>query len=370
MEFGLHRGLRLEQPLVALTLDGLWHVVGKRPRRRVRPRRELEDEGLREAHLANEGERRLEVGLALAGEADDEVGSDRDLWPDDLARHGADLAVALHRVAAPHRLEHAVGACLRRHVKILAHLGQGGDLAQDRLAHERWVRGDEADARESVHVVNRFEQVAEVRATGQALAPAVDGLAEKCHFFDAVAGKPFHFIADLGDRARGLLAAGARHDAVGAAEIAPIHDGHVGAVARGAHGDIAAQIDRRGEVGVDDRRTLAFEPIDRRPEFADLARAEDDIDVRCAREQFVFVVLRHTAEHADDQIGVAPLAAREFAEARPHLVLRLLAHAAGVEEDEFGSGAIGGRFPAACAKLPGGELAVEHVHLATDGFDI
>ena len=45
-------------------------------RRRARPRAVFEREGLREADLAHERQRRGEIGVALAGKADDEVGGE------------------------------------------------------------------------------------------------------------------------------------------------------------------------------------------------------------------------------------------------------------------------------------------------------
>ena len=57
--------------------DLLGHLGG----RRARPRRILEREGAGEADLVDQRQRRLEIVLGLAGEADDEVGGERHVGP-------------------------------------------------------------------------------------------------------------------------------------------------------------------------------------------------------------------------------------------------------------------------------------------------
>src|SRR3982075_913594 len=66
----LQHGLQRREPL---RLDRLRYLVGGSRRRRSRPRRVFEREGLREADLRDEMEGRPEIIVALARIADDEI---------------------------------------------------------------------------------------------------------------------------------------------------------------------------------------------------------------------------------------------------------------------------------------------------------
>ena len=72
--------------------------------------------GLGEADLADQRQRRLVVGLRLAGMAGDEVGGQREVRPR-RAQPVDDAQVVGRRVAAVHRRQHAVGAGLHRQVQ-------------------------------------------------------------------------------------------------------------------------------------------------------------------------------------------------------------------------------------------------------------
>jgi hypothetical protein len=78
----------------------------------------------------------------------------------------------------------------------------------------------------------------------------------------------------------------------------------------------------------------------------------------------------HAADHTDDEIRLRGLSLPQLAEARPHLLLGVLAHRAGVVDDDVGLLAIGDGFVALRAELAEDELAVEHVHLAAEGFEV
>ena len=75
---GAERLDHLEEAREPLALHVLGHVVRQAQRRGVRPRRVLEAEERHEADLAHERERLREVVLGLAGEADDDVGRERE----------------------------------------------------------------------------------------------------------------------------------------------------------------------------------------------------------------------------------------------------------------------------------------------------
>ena len=68
--------------------------------------------------------------------------------------------------------------------------------------------------------------------------------------------------------------------------------------------------------------------------------------------------------------GSAALRRPQFPEPRPDLLLGVLAHGTGVEQDHVRALAVFDRFVSLGAKLPENQLAVEHVHLAAEGFQV
>ena len=73
-------------------------------------------------------------------------------------------------------------------------------------------------------------------------------------------------------------------------------------------------------------------------------RAEHDVDVRRAPDDGRAFLARDAAADADDEVGLAGLERAHAAEVVEHALLRLLAHRAGVEQDDVGVlGAVGER---------------------------
>src|SRR5262249_36319996 len=94
------------------------------------------------------------------------------------------------------------------------------------------------------------------------------------------------------------------------------------------------------------------------------------IDMRRPFADEFLVLLRHAPEDADDLLRVSPLVVLERPEGAIDLVLRMLPDAAGVEEDHIRLLGIRGEFEPRAAQTPDDQLAIEHVHLAADGFDV
>ncbi len=177
-------------------------------------------------------EGRLEVGLGLAREPDDDVGADgclRDRRPHPLE----DAEEPFAAVGAPHRLEHDVGTRLQRHVQLrhdrggLRHrlddvVGEGGRVRAgepDPLQTRRWRRRCAAACRER-------PLVAELDAVG------VDVLTEQGDLDDAFGHQGLHLGQDVARPAVLLLAAQGGHDAERAGVVAADADRHPGGVGR------------------------------------------------------------------------------------------------------------------------------------------
>src|SRR5688572_11226897 len=82
------------------------------------------------------------------------------------------------------------------------------------------------------------------------------------------------------------------------------------------------------------------------------------------------IALGHAADYADHQVRSLLLPPAQLSEARPDLLLGVLADRASVVNDDIRLLAVLDRLVSLGAQLPQDQLAVEHVHLAAKGFQI
>jgi hypothetical protein len=121
-----------------LTVSSIW--IGEVGGRRAGPRRIFERVAGGEADLAHDRQGLAELGVGLAGEADDEVGRKRDVGPRP-AHARDDVEIVADAVLAVHRRQDAVRAGLDRQVQIGGErriVAMGGDQA---VAHVVGVGG-------------------------------------------------------------------------------------------------------------------------------------------------------------------------------------------------------------------------------------
>ena len=220
--------------------------------------------------MLEERERRLELRLGLAAEADDDVGRDRDPR-DGLADPGEPLEVVLDRVLAAHPAEDRVVARLDGQVEVLADRRAVGHRGDQPVRQVPRVRGDEAQASDRPAAIggpqriDRADQLGQVRAPGevepvagpplgvhvgepllgrQVVAVGVDVLAEQRHLAIAGGAEGARLVDDLVERTAALRTAAERDDAVGAGLVAAVDDRQPGRDRRAAgHGPGG---DRRG----------------------------------------------------------------------------------------------------------------------------
>ena len=101
-----------------------------------------------------------------------------------------------------------------------------------------------------------------------------------------------------------------------------------------------------------------------------LAWTYDQIDVRGPPENQSLIFLSHAAQHADDLVRMMLLGVLEPAQGAVDLVFGMLPDTAGIEQDRIGVARVVGQLVAVFAQAGHDKLAVEHVHLAADGFDV
>ncbi len=98
-------------------------------------------------------------------------------------------------------------------------------------------------------------------------------------------------------------------------------------------------------------------------EFVHLARAEHEVDMRRAGDQRVALLLRHAARDAENQARILPFEMLDLADLAIHAVLRTLADAARIDEDEVGRLHLVRTRVADGRKLPRHALGVRDIHL-------
>ena len=178
------------------TLEALGHDVGRHELRLhgggtgTRARREDERERAVVGRLGADGERLLEVVLALAGEPDDDVGRHRQVVDGGPGRRQP-LEVARRRIAAAHGAQHPVAARLEREVQLLAHLGRLGH-GRDRFGPQVLrVRAGEAHASDPLDPTDGAQEVGEERSPPCQVAPVgVDVLPQQGDLAVPVRARP------------------------------------------------------------------------------------------------------------------------------------------------------------------------------------
>ena len=272
---------------------------------------------------------------------------------------------------------------LCRHVQVVADLRQVADRRDQVVGHVSRVVGDKLDPVETLDGVEHAEKVGQPgRAAAVGPLVAVDGLADERDLAAALGDE----LPRLGhDRLGGaglLGAANMRHHAERAELIAAGLRADEGLEGRGPHGRVAVGIvaleaPRNGvaaarlaiEADLDSRAAAGEHLVYECGHLVELPRADDKVDPRRPLADQVLVFLCHAPEHAHDHVGPLRLHAPDAAKRGVDLVFGVLPHAAGVVEDGIGLAAAGGQLPALAAERGHHELAVEHVHLAADGFD-
>ena len=197
--------------------------------------------------------------------------------------------------------------------------------------------------------------------------PRVHVLAEQDDLARAAFDQRLRLGDDVVPRPRDLGAAGVGHDAIGAEFVAAFLDGEEGAgrgaAARGQRVELGQSPACRCRPAGAPRAASAT--ISRQAVIG--LRADDDVDHRRARLGFGALGLGDAAGERDQRLR--PVVAAQAADVRIGLFGGFLADVAGVEHDQVGVLAVGGRGHAVVAEQLGHALAVIDVHLAAEGFD-
>ena len=114
------------------------------------------------------------------------------------------------------------------------------------------------------------------------------------------------------------------------------------------------------------RLAVVASALEQRRQRSHVVRAEHHVDPRSLVEDDRLVLLGEAAADGDLHALVLALGAREVAECSVELVVRVLAHRAGVDDHHVGRGALGADVPGRLERTAQA-LGIVHVHLAPEG---
>ena len=235
------------------------------------------------------------------------------------------------------------------------------------------MRGRVADALDAGHfgdVLDQQRQIGLFLAARHGAAIGIDVLAEQRDFPHALRRQAGDLGQHVLERPRDFVTPGVGHDAEGAELGAAFHDRDEG---RGALHFAPAAWHRTSRFP--GRRRRLPPPV--APAFGDQLRqavqglrTEHDIDVRRAGDDGLAFLAGDATADADHQIRIQLLQVPDPPEVVENLLLRLLAHRAGVEQDDVGFFRVVGLDDAFGGTEHVGHLVgIVLVHLAPEGAD-
>ena len=122
------------------------------------------------------------------------------------------------------------------------------------------------------------------------------------------------------------------------------------------------------EHGAHDRRRPVGQLFEEARQLRDVVRADDEVDALELLDEALALLLRDAAGDDDHEIALVALLLGEAADLAPELLLGLLAHAAGVEDDHVRDARLGLGVARATQDFVH-PLGVVHVHLTAERRD-
>src|SRR5690606_26434150 len=204
-----------------------------------------------------------------------------------------------------------------------------------------------------------------------AAAISIDILPEQIHFLHAALGQSGYLGDDVVERPAHFFAARIRYDAKGAVLRTAFHDRY----------ERAGAIDRRlrqtieffdfGEGDVHQDRAVGFLGVHHVGHAVQCLRAEDEVDIGRTLADGRAFLAGDAAADADDEAWLLLFQLLPAAELMEHLLLRLFANRAGVEQQYVGLlRVIRGYQPVRYPEQVADPRRVVLVHLAAVGFDV
>ncbi len=231
----------------------------------------------------------------------------------------------------------------------------------------------EADALDAIESRDRANEIGEVggRFVRARAFVRIDVLAEQRHFAHALPRERCDLRHHLRERAAHFFAARIGHDAERTELAAAFHDGNErGRAVRARLGQAVELLDL-WKADVNHRTPRLAEFREHFGQSMQRLRSEHEIHERCALGDARAFLACDAAANTDDHAGTLLFQLAPLAQQREHLLLRLLTHGTGIDEEQIGSCGVIGRFVAAGSAQDIGESRrVVFVHLTAEGADI
>ena len=263
---------------------------------------------------------------------------------------------------------------------MLRQLRQIGEGFDEILLVTNRVRTGETNALDAWHLMHGLQKLHEgtFAIHSRKLMPAVEiyDLPQQRHFLHAAIRESFHLFHDVRDGPAALLTSRVGHNAEGTLHVAALHDAHKGARLLLLQRVIANRILRSlFLIHIDDGKALlihllrlfsADDLVHILDDAVILLRAYHEIHARLLH-QLTATALRHAAHESGHQRHLAP---PHHAHLAQRLLLRLIAHGAGVDQHHIRIQIRPRHGIAALDEHLRHLLGVALVHLAAVGFDM
>ena len=313
------------------------YVVRVARRRRAGPLAVDETERLVEADFRNKIQRGLEIGIGLAGKADDEIGGYAYIRPD-FPQLPYFRLVFEHRVPALHAGKYAVRPALHGQVQVIDQFGHPAvNVNQalgefDRVGSRVTYPADTADRGDVLDQVRQFGAAAFKRGA----AVGIDVLAQQRDLFYALSGKVGRFADDVIQGPGDFLTAGVRHHTESAVFAAPFHDGDEGnGAVRPGFGQPVELFDF-GKGDIRGRFAGALRLVVEAGQPVQGLGAEYHVhEGRAAVNRRTFLT-GHATPDADHETGLLSFPVAPAAEFREQFFLGFFPDGTGIENDEIG----------------------------------
>lgn len=226
------------------------------------------------------------------------------------------------------------------------------------------------DTVDSGHQTQQLGEGADAAIKGRA-AVSVDVLAEQVHFAHALLGELGYFVEHVVQRSAHFFTAGVGHHAVSTVFGAAFHDGDERGSPFGARFGQAVEFFDLGEGDINLGATALLHFLDHGGQAMQGLRAEHDIHIGSALANRIALLRGNAATHADHQTGLVGLELFPASQLVEHLLLRLFADGAGIQQQDICLFGLFGKGVAIAGIQQVGHFGrVILVHLATPGFNV
>ena len=241
-----------------------------------------------------------------------------------------------------------------------------GHRIDDVIGEGGRVRAREPDPLQALDIPAGAQQLGERLPVAEFDAVGVHVLPQQGHLDGAVVDEGLDLGQDVAGTAVLLLAAQGRDDAEGAGVVAAHRDRHPAGVDRVTLGGQGGGEDVQGFEDFQLRLVVVAGTLQQRRQGPDVVGAEDGVHPRGLLQDGLAVLLREAPAHGDLHAGIGGLDRGQHAEVAVELVVGVLPHGAGVEDDDVGQSA-GGGYVAGGLQHPGHAFGIVDVHLAAEG---